>query len=132
MKKHLILAIVPLLGWLFFYLIGVPSNYFIDWSISDKILLSLIAFFAVIPLLSFLVLLFIGDDYIRNAIWLAFYASVPLFILDFLIVGLIQKQGIAYLISHWYISIAYVYVWPEIIIVGLALKKIRLLTKQSS
>lgn len=130
-KKHFQLCGTALLAWLFFYLIGIPSNYFIDWSLSEQILLCLVVFFAVIPLLGFLILLFVGEDYVRNALWLAFYASVLLFILDFIVVGIIQGKGISYLFSHWYISIVYIYVWPEVLIIGLALKKIKLLTRQS-
>ncbi len=129
MKKHLILAGGPFFGWLFFYLIGIPSNYFTDWCLADQILLSLITFFAAVPLIGFFILLFVGEDYFKNALWLAFYASFPLFLLDFIIVGIIQGKGIHYLFSHWYISIAYIYVWPEAIIIALALKKLKLLIR---
>jgi hypothetical protein len=132
MKKHLVLAGVPLSGWLFFYLIGIPSNYFSDWSFTEQILLSLITFFAAVPLIGFLTLLFIGDDYIKNALWLAFYGSFLLFLLDYIITGIIQGKGINFLFSHWYLSIAYIYVWPVAIIIAMTLNKLKSLTYQKN
>jgi hypothetical protein len=125
MKKHLLLGGVPLSGWLIFYLIGIPSNYFTDWSIADQMLLSLITFFAAAPIIAFIVLLFAGEDYLKNALWLAFYASFLLFLLDFMITGLIQGKRFQYLFTHWYLSIAYIYVWPVAIIIALTLIKIK-------
>jgi hypothetical protein len=125
MKKHLLLAGVPLFAWALFYLIGIPSNYYMEWNLAEKILLSFAAFFGAIPLIGFLLLLFVGGDYVKNSVWASFYASIPLFLLDFIVVGVVQGRGIYYLVSHWYISIGYILVWPEIILMGLALRKLK-------
>ena len=41
LQKHIILLIFTFLAWLGFYLLGIPSNYFTDWSLTEIILLSL-------------------------------------------------------------------------------------------
>jgi len=123
-RKHLTLLAVGILGWLFFYLVGLPSDYFIEWSLTDQILISMITFFSVIPVVGGLELLFLGGDYFKTALWAAFYASVPVFILDYIVVGVIRGEGFHFLITHWYITIAYFYVWIELPLIGLALQKI--------
>lgn len=122
-KKHFILLFIGVSGWLFYYLVGLPSNYFSEWSLANQIIISMITFFSVVPTLSFLILIFMGGDYIKTALWTAFYASIPLMCLDYIVVGIIEGQGINYLISHWYITIAYFYVWIEIPVIGLAVRK---------
>ena len=124
-RKHLILLLVGISAWLFFYLIGLPSNYFTEWSLADQILISLITFFAVVPAVGFLLLLFLGDDYVETALWVAFYVSAPLFVLDYIVAGVIKGEGLHFLISHWYISIAYIYVWIELPTIGLAIRKLK-------
>lgn len=125
-RNHAILLLVGILAWSFFYLIGLPSDYFTEWSLADQILISLITFFAVVPVVGFLVLLFLGGDYVKIALWAAFYVSVPLFVLDYVVVGVFKGEGFHFVISHWYISIAYLYVWIELPIIGLALKRLKL------
>ena len=131
-KKHFILLSVGISAWALFYLIGLPSDYFREWSLADQIIISLITFFAVVPVVGFLVLLFLESDhdadYVRTALWTAFYASVPLFVLDYVIAGIVKGEGLRFLISHWYISIAYLYVWIELPIMGLALVKLKATT----
>lgn len=123
-KKHLIMFFVGFFGWLFFFLLGYPSNYFTEWNLAEKIMFSVITFFAVVPFLGCLVLIFLESNYLHTAFWMAFYASVPLFIFDFITVGIVQGQGILFLKSHWYITIAYFYVWIELPLIGLALQKL--------
>ena len=124
-KRHSILLTVCMSAWLFYFIIGLPSNYFIEWSLANQIILSMITFFSVIPVVVGILLLLLGGNYIKTALWVAFYASVPLFIIDYIIIGLIKGEGLKFLFSHWYLSIAYLYVWIEIPIIGLALKKLR-------
>jgi hypothetical protein len=123
-KKHLILFLVGFFGWLFFFLLGYPSNYFTEWSLAGKIMLSLITFFAVVPFLGCLVLIFLKGNYLQTAFWMAFYASIPVFIFDFIVVGIVQDHGLSFLKSHWYITIAYFYVWIDLPLIGLALQKL--------
>ena len=62
--------------------------------------------------------------YLRTSLWMAFYASAPLCLYDFIMVGVIGGEGLHFLVSHWYISLAYLYVWVEIPLIALALQKL--------
>lgn len=124
-KKHLILITVACLAWAAFYLIGLPSDYFLSWSSAEKILITWMGFFAILPLICTLVVVFLGGDYFRTSVWLALYASFGLFILDFLVVGLVEGKGISFLISHWYLTIGYIEALVVMPLVGLALKKFK-------
>jgi hypothetical protein len=124
-RNHVTLLLVTSLAWLGFYLLGIPSNYFTEWTLRELILLNLVTFFAVVPLIGLLVLVFMGGDYLRTALWMAFYASVPLFTYDFIIEGVIHGEGFRYLVSHWYLTLGYVLVWIELPLLGLALKSLK-------
>jgi hypothetical protein len=124
-KKHLTLYLITFLAWLGFYLLGLPSNYYTDWSQAELILLSLFGVFALFPVVGALVLILMGGDYVRTSFWLAFYASVPLFFYDFIVVGIIDGEGLHFIVTHWYLSLAYLYVWLILPLVGLALQKFK-------
>jgi hypothetical protein len=124
-KKHLILIIGFFLGWAAFYLIGSPSDYFLSWSTAEKILITWMAFFSILPLGCFILVVFLGGDYFKTSLWVAFYASVEVFILDYLVIGLIEGEGISFLISHWVLTIGYLEALVVIPLVGLALKKFK-------
>ncbi len=124
-KRHLLFLLITISAWVFFYILGIPSDYFLQWSFQEKVLLSLVTFFGAVPLIGFIVMALSGGNYIETGLWLAFYASVPLFILDFMVVGLIQGDGLKFLVSHWYISIAYLYVWAEVPLLGLAMSRFK-------
>jgi len=122
-KRHIVLLLVSFSAWLGFFLLGLPSNYFVDWSVAEKILLSLITAFSIVPYISYFVLSFLGKDYFKTSIWFSFYASVLVFLLDYIVVGLIQGNGIGFLLSHWPSTIGYFYVWISIPLVGFALER---------
>ncbi|PLX14256.1 MAG: hypothetical protein C0597_10270 [Marinilabiliales bacterium] len=124
-KTHFKLLLIALNAWLAFYFIGLSSNYYQDWSSANQILLSLIAAFAAVPLIAFITLVLIGNDYLKISLWFAFYASVPLAIVDFIVGGVIQKNGLNIFISHWYVTIGYFYVWIIIPLVGYFLVKLK-------
>lgn len=118
-KNHLIIITVAFLIWAAFYFIGLPSDYFLSWSVAEQILLTLIGFFSIFPLICLFLIIFLGGDYFKTSLWIAFYASVEVFILDFLVVGIIEGKGISFLISHWYLTIGYIEVWIIMPLVGL-------------
>lgn len=121
----MILLSIAVFAWLIFYIIGLPSNYYSDWSLADKMNLAFIGFFATIPFITFVTLLFLGGNYVKTSLWFAFYASIPLFILDYIFVGIINHEGLHFLISHWYLSFGYLLVWIIMPIVGLSLEKLK-------
>jgi len=123
-QKHAVLSVIALLAWVVFYLIGIPSNYFLDWNLAEKTLLSLVAAFAIVPLLGFFVILFVGGDYFKVSLWFSFYASVLVFVMDYIVVGLVQGHGMGFLLTHWPLTLGYLYVWVSLPLIGLALRKI--------
>jgi len=71
------------------------------------------------------VIIFFKGNYLRTALWLAFYFSVPVALFDFITVGILQGHGLHYLKTHWYLTIAYFYVWINLPLIGSALQKLR-------
>lgn len=90
------------------------------------LLLLLITFLSIIPILATIVLAFLKVPFLRASVWLAFYASVPLFILDYITVGIIKGEGLHFLVSHWYLTLGYFLVWFELPLLGKSLEKLSL------
>ena len=63
MNKHILFPAVTIFGWLFFYLIGLPFNYFLTTPTLYKILLLLFTFFSFFHVLTFILLSFLKGDY---------------------------------------------------------------------
>ena len=92
---------------------------------AEKVLITWIGLFAIFPLFSFFLVIFIGGDYFKTSLWIALYASIGILILDYIVVGLIEGKGISFLISHWYLTVGYVEAIVVMPLVGLALKKLK-------
>jgi hypothetical protein len=122
-KNHPIMFLIAFIAWGVFYLIGLPSNYYTSWSLTEKILLLILTFFAVLPPFSIMINIFLEGDYMKLNIWLAFYASVELFIFDFIAVGIIEGKGIGFLITHWPGTIGYILPWIVFPLIAYAMKK---------
>jgi hypothetical protein len=130
-NKHLITYIITFTIWFIFLLIGLPSDYYQTWSFSGQVWLSIFAFFLIL-LLAYIVLRKIWkENYLKSSLWIAFYASVPLILYDYIYVGLIKGLGHTYIFSHWYLTIFYFIVWIEIPLVGWIMQK-RLATPPNS
>ncbi len=71
-RKHLILLIVTFFCWAGFYLLGLPFNYFLDWNLAEKILLSLVTAFAIVPYIAFFTVLFIGKPILKQVFGVRF------------------------------------------------------------
>jgi hypothetical protein len=124
-KDHIILILVCTIAWIVFYLIGIPSNYFQTWNHTDQMLLTLITFSALVPLIAFSTIILLNQQYVKTSVWLAFYASVIPLLLDFIVIGILKGYGIHFLISHWYLTVAYVYVWILSPLMGFCVKKLK-------
>ena len=132
LKKHIILLVCTFSAWLGFYLLGIPFNYFTNWNLAELILLCFITAFGFLPAMGAFVLIFMGGNYVKTSLWLAFYGSVPLFFYDFIMVGIIGGEGLHFLVSHWPLTFGYVCVWIIFPLVGLALQKFRTQTYAAS
>ncbi len=124
-KNHLIIIMVVFIAWFAFYLIGIPSDYYLEWPISSRINLLFIGVFGIFPFFCFILCSFFSYNYIKTSLWLAFYASVEVFILDFIMVGIIQGKGIGFIYSHWVQSIGYIIPWISIPLTSLAMNRLK-------
>lgn len=122
LKTHLQIATIATVAWSIFFIIGIPFDYFQTWSLNEQILLTFFAFFALFPILSGSTIILINHDYLRTSIWFSLYGSMLPAVFDFIICGIVQRRGLSYIVSHWYLSAAYVYIWFVVPMTGLALK----------
>ncbi len=67
-RKHLILLALSVILWFTFYLIGIPSEYYINWDSSSKILLTLITIFEIAPVISYITLVILEGDYLKTSL----------------------------------------------------------------
>ena len=125
-RHHIFFAALCIALWAGYYLLGIPYNYFQDVGREMMLSLLLITFLGVIPVFAVAVLAWIRVPFLRASLWLAFYSSVPLFILDLIFVGLIQGEGLHFLSSHWYLTMGYIAVWIEMPLIGKSLEKLSL------
>ena len=123
-RHHLILAAISIVLWLLFYLAGLPSDYFQDYGSKEILIVLLISFFGVIPFIAVVVLTFIKLPFLKASVWFAFYTSLPLFILDYIIVGIVAGEGLGFLVSHWYLTLGYFAVWVELPLIGKTLEQL--------
>jgi hypothetical protein len=119
--RHVALWLIGSLTWALFTILGLPWDTFTAWNLDQLILLNLVAAFAVVPLIGAMTLLLLGGDTVLTALWAAFYHSVPLLIYDLVLHRYIGGKGLGFLVSHWTITIRYLYVWIELPLIGLAL-----------
>lgn len=123
-RHHLILATISIVLWLLFYLAGLPSDYFQDYGSKEILTVLLVSFFGVIPFIAVVVLTFIKVPFLKASVWFAFYTSLPLFIFDYIIVGIIAGEGLGFLVSHWYLTLGYFAVWVELPLIGKTLEQL--------
>jgi hypothetical protein len=123
-KHHFIIAAVCLIAWLFFYLLGFSSEYFSLWTVPEQVLLSLVSCFSIAPFLIITVMVLLKQDFVKTGVWIAFYASVPFAVADYILVGIIKGEGFEMFITYWYLTLGYFYIWLIGPLIGYILKKI--------
>jgi hypothetical protein len=109
-KRHLNLFVQGVAAWLIFWLLGLP-DYYQQYSAAavgaGSVVLSVL-----ISLLAVWVLRRGRDETrVQRAIWISFYYTVPLALLDTWYCGIYLGHGAAYLVKYWYLSIFYITPW---------------------
>lgn len=117
-RKHPITYFITFIIWFIFLLFGLPSDYYQSWSFNAQLWLCIFVFFLVIPLTYIVLQKIWSNEYFKSSLWVAFYASIPLVVYDYIYVGIIKGLGHSYIFSHWYLSIFYLIVWVEIPLIG--------------
>ena len=109
--QHWYLFCLATTWWTLYFILGLPSNYFQttpDWAI-----------WMFGELLPGAALAYFGwrrctrapQHAWNSARWIAFYMTVPLFAYDFFYLAIHQQRGLAFLQSHWYLTLFYVIPW---------------------
>lgn len=122
-KTHLLLLLMSFITWGIFVLVGLP-DYYQSWSFDAQVITCIGVTVLYIPLTAFLLRkLFDTNEHFKNAIWLAFYLTVPLFIYDTILLGYIEGEGLSFIPKYWYLSIFYFSFWIQFPLIGLLMEK---------
>lgn len=123
-RSHIRRLIIVTAAWILFWIAGLP-HYYQQYSTKFMILFDL----AILPPICFVVYRSVkkskpGGEF-SASLWWAFYISFPLFIYDLLYVGVYIGNGIAFLWSHWYLTVYYILPWLLFPPMGRHVEKIR-------
>ena len=112
--KHLQLLVYSFVTWLTFFLVGLPE-YYQHWPLWGKFAAVVLVTVIYFPLTRFTLQRYWSDGkHFRNSLWLAAYLTVPLFIYDYLLLGLFWKQlGLGFVFPYWYLSFFYFSFWVQ-------------------
>ncbi len=125
LKPHLSLLLMSFITWGFFVLVGLP-DYGQSWSYDFTVIIVIAITGLYIPLGEYLLKkMFPGQDYFRNALWLAFYLTIPLFSYDTLFLGIIDGQGLRFIPKYWYLTFFYFSFWLQFPLIALLMEKNR-------
>jgi len=126
-KQHLTMIIICFTAWFIFLLLGIPSNNYMDYSVSIKVLIIIGTFFFFFPPLTVLLLRTFKNTNLFNAsLYFSVYATLGIFALDYLYCGIYLGYGLGFVKSHWLQSIFYILPWFEVPIIGYIMEKRRL------
>ena len=109
-RNHINLLIQGIIVWAAFWVIGLPDYYQqysqLAMGVGSTMLSVAISLFALYSMLR-------GRPQARmsRAIWISFYYTVPLAILDTLYCGVYLGHGAAYFTKYWYLTVFYLTPW---------------------
>ncbi|GAB5402890.1 MAG: hypothetical protein Aurels2KO_11210 [Aureliella sp.] len=122
-KLHLGLLVYSFVTWLSFYLLGLPE-YYQQWYLWAKVLIVVAVTVAYFPVSRITIeKLWKDGQHFKNSCWLAFYLTVPLFVYDYLLLGLYKGLGISFVIPYWYLTFFYFSFWLQIPWVGWTMQR---------
>ena len=117
LSRHVSLATMATSMWTLFYLAGLSSNYYLDWSWAAQ--LWLIVF---IPTLMLMAIVYLRIRRMRRPIHeaclSAFYFTAPFFAYDWIVLGVHEQRGWDFLSTHWYLTAFYFTPWLTLPPVG--------------
>ncbi len=108
--SHYRLLLQGVLVWFAFWLAGLP-DYFQQYSMTWIAILSIVLS-VLISLAAILVLQRTRPEIrMQRALWISFYYTVPLFVLDALYCGFWLGHGAGYFWKFWYLTVFYFTPW---------------------
>jgi len=113
LKKHAFLLIYSFLTWLTFYLLGLP-DYYQRLPIPVKALLVIIVTALYFPVTKYSLNKYWDDGHhLKNSLRLALYLTLPLFIYDYLLLGVHKGLGLKFVVPYWYLTFFYFSFWLQ-------------------
>ncbi|MAL96821.1 hypothetical protein [Hydrocarboniclastica marina] len=104
MKHFYVICVVTTL-WTWFFLLGLRSDYYQDWTwLAQLVFVDVLPLFAMILLSKGLILLFKSYGLARSSLIVAFYFSVPFFLYDYAYLVAYKDHGAEYLFNYWYLT----------------------------
>lgn len=123
-KLHIYFFCVTTTLWTFFFLGGLWSTYYQEWTWYWQLI--------VIDWIPVLILIYRAPALIRStsefstmrsALWLAFYFSIPFLAYDFIYLQLYKELPFSYLMDYWYLTAFSVVPWIIFPLSALGFKK---------
>ncbi|MEO1397161.1 MAG: hypothetical protein AAFV90_30145 [Cyanobacteria bacterium J06634_5] len=112
-RKHLQLLAYSFITWFTFYLIGLP-NYYQQWYLWAKVLICTGVTIAYFPITEYTLRTYFSDGkHLTNSCWLALYLTLPLFVYDYLLLGMYKELGIGFVLPYWYLTFFYFSFWLQ-------------------
>jgi hypothetical protein len=110
LRNHLRLLVFVTIGWLLFWIVGLP-DYYQQYSTKTMIIFDLV----ILPPIWVIIYYSVkkarpGRAFIAS-LWWAFYISFPLFIYDILYTGIYLGHGLNFLWKFWYLTVYYILPW---------------------
>ncbi|MEM9685771.1 MAG: hypothetical protein AAF934_02490 [Bacteroidota bacterium] len=122
LKTHLVLLIMSFVTWGIFVIIGLP-DYYQSWSFNAQVAIVIAVTVLYIPLTPFILKKIETKNYLKNALWLAFYLTVPLFIYDYIFIVLIGGDELSFVFRYWYLSLFYFSFWLQFPLIARFMKE---------
>ncbi len=111
--QHFKLTIYSFVTWLSFYLIGLPE-YYQQWPLWAKLVILPGVTALYFPVTRYTLRRFWDDgEHEKNALWLALYLTLPLFIYDYLLLAVYKGLGIGFVVPYWYLTFFYFSFWIQ-------------------
>lgn len=124
LHSHIRLLIFVTIAWILFWIAGLP-DYYQQYTLKFMIILDL----AILPPIWLIIYHSVKKSRLGGALnaslWWAFYISCPLFIYDFIYVGIYLGKGISFLSSYWYLTVYYILPWFLFPLTGCMVEKRR-------
>lgn len=110
LQRHLRIFAQAVVVWFLFWLLGLP-DYYQQYSQLSLAIGSILLSVAISLVAVFGLLRGRASTRMPRALWISFYYTVPLAILDTLYCGIYLGHGAAYLEKFWYLAIFYLTPW---------------------
>ena len=93
-NHHLFFLCFATTLWTYFLLGGLSSDYYQTWSfVKALFIIDIIPGIALFPVGYYVHKMMTGYDFLAVSFWVAFYASVPLLVYDYLFIGIHLNKG---------------------------------------